>query len=120
MNSLKDGLVGIFREEKLGFVMLLANLLLNMGLFVFAVANLRLNSVAMKVGYGDIGGYRDGDWRQMLVFPLAGVLFGVLHNLLAVRIFQKRGGAMMKFFVATTMLLAMTTVVVLLRLLKEN
>ena len=73
----------------------------------------------VKVGYGDIGGYRDGAWADMLAFPLFAIIFGILHNLLAVRIFHKRGGGMTKFFLISTTTLILGAFLVQVRLLGE-
>jgi hypothetical protein len=74
----------------------------------------------VKTGYGDIGGYRDGSWTNQFVFTLAAMLFGVLHNFLALKIFRKRGNGMTKFFLITTTMLILGAFVVMIRLLKEG
>ena len=56
----------------------------------------------------------------MLAFPLLAIIFGVFHNLLALRIFHKRGGGMTKFFLITTTALIAGTALVLIRLLGEG
>ena len=40
--------------------MMIFNLLASIGLFVFGMISLNPSSAVVKIGYGDIGGYRDG------------------------------------------------------------
>lgn len=118
MKEFKEDFIELYRQERGAFVLMIINFVLAVGLFVFAMTQLDPNSAVMKVGYGDIGGYRDGSWTNLLMYPLIAVLFGVLHNLLALRIFRKRGAAMMKFFLLTTTMLILGAWVVLMRILK--
>ena len=101
-------------------MLILLNFLLSIGLLIFSILNLNPNGAVVKVGYGDIGGYRDGTWAEMLTFPILAIIFGILHNLLALRIFHKRGSGMAKFFLITTTMLIAGTLLVLIRLLGEG
>ena len=56
----------------------------------------------------------------MLAFPILAVLFGVVHNFLALKIFERRGDGMAKVIVGVSFLLLIGAFVVLLRLLGEN
>lgn len=118
--TFKEDIIAIYRSERGILVIIAINLLLSIGLLVFSLINLNPNSAVVKVGYGDIGGYRDGTWAEMLAFPTLAIIFGVLHSLLALRIFHKRGGGMTKFFLITTTALLASTFLVLIRLLGEG
>lgn len=120
MKNLGEDLKNIYKNERVMLFLMILNFLAAVVLIVFSIINLNPNSAVVKIGYGDIGGYRDGAWTNMLVFPLLGVLFGVLHNFLALKIFRKRGSGMTKFFLITTMMLILGTFVVLIRLLGES
>lgn len=120
MKTFKEDFVKIYRTERGILILMIINLLLAIALLVFSLINLNPNSAVVKVGYGDIGGYRDGSWVDMLAFPLLAIVFGILHNLLALRIFHKRGGGMTKFFLITTTVLIAGTGLVLIRLLGEG
>ena len=120
MKSLKEDFLNIVRGDKAVLVMMILNLLLAIALLVVSLVKLNPNSAMIKIGYGDIGGYRDGSWTNQFGFSLAAILFGVLHNLLALRIFHKRGSGMTKFFLITTTLLILGTFVVMFRLLREG
>lgn len=101
-------------------VFMLANLALSIGLFILGINNLSSDSAVVKIGYGDIGGYRDGSWVDMLVFPLLAIIFGIFHNLIALRVYRKRGAGMTKFFLVTTTAIIIGTIIVLIRLTKEG
>ena len=119
MKNLFVDIKAIYLNERLMLLMMILNLLASIGLFVLGVIKLSPNSAVVKIGYGDIGGYRDGSWADMLAFPLLAIVFGIFHNLIAIRIFRKRGAGMTKFFLATTMALIVGAFIVLVRLTKE-
>lgn len=120
MKNFKEDLIKVYHSERGILLTMLLNLVLSIGLLVFSIISLNPNSAVVKIGYGDIGGYRDGTWENMLAFPLLAIIFGILHNLLALRIFHKRGSGMAKFFLITTTGLITGTFVVLIRLLGEG
>ena len=120
MKTFKADIIKIYQTDRITLALMILNLLLSIGLLVFSLINLNPNVSVVKIGYGDIGGYRDGTWLDLLAFPLLAINFGIMHNLLALRIFHKRGGGMTKFFLLTTILLVLSTVLVLIRLLKEG
>lgn len=118
--TFKDDIIAIYRTERGILLLIIINLLLSIGLLAFSLINLNSGNTVVKTGYGDIGGYRDGSWVDMLSFPLLAVIFGVLHGLLSLRIFRKRGGGMAKFFLLITTTLIAGTFLVLIRLLGEG
>lgn len=101
-------------------VLMILNLLASVALFIFSIINLNPNIAVVKIGYGDIGGYRDGSWVDMLAFPVLALILGVFHNLVALKIYHKRGAGMTKFFILTTTALIAGTLIVLIRLLGEG
>ncbi len=120
MKAFKEDFIALYRNER-GIIILMAfNLLISIGVCIFSIVKLNPSSPVVKIGYGDIGGYRDGSWLDMLAFPLLSFVFGILHNLLATRIFHKRGSGMTKFFLLVTTCLILGTLLVLIRLLKEG
>ena len=120
MKTFREDITKIYHSERGILILMIFNLLFSIVLFVFSLINLNPNSAVVKIGYGDIGGYRDGDWINMLAFPLLAIVFGIFHNLLTLRIFNKRGSGMAKFFLITTTALIAGTFLVLLRLLGES
>ena len=119
MKTAKADLIKIYQTERGVLLLMILNFVLAIALLIFAVTNLNPNAPVAKVGYGDIGGYRDGSWIELLAFPLFAIILGVFHNLLALRIFHKRGGGMTKFFLLATTALIAGTFLVLARLLGE-
>ena len=115
MKYFKEDIKKIYQSERLMLVMMIFNFLLSLALIIFSVIKINPASSVIKVGYGDIGGYRDGTWLDMLA-----ILFGILHNFIAVRIFHKRGAGMTKFFIVTTTVLIVGTFIVLARLIQEG
>ncbi|MBR2766515.1 hypothetical protein IKD67_00270 [Candidatus Saccharibacteria bacterium] len=120
MNSFKEDFIKIYQTERGIVFLMVLNLIMSLGLLVFSIVTLNPNASVVKVGYGDIGGYRDGTWASLIAFPLLALNFGILHNLLTLRIYRKRGGGMAKFFLITTSLLVLSTILVLIRLLGEG
>lgn len=120
MKVFKECFTKIYQTERTMLILMIINFLLTVGLFIFSITHLNPSISVLKVGYGDIDGYRDGTWIDMLAFPMLAIIFGVLHNLLALRIFCKRGGGMAKFFVVVTTCLILGTFLVLFRLLGDS
>lgn len=68
-------------------------------LLVFSLTLLRPQSSVVVVGYTDVygeitglsGGYRRDNWMSMLAFPILAVIFGVVHNVIALRVYRKYG-----------------------------
>ena len=119
MKDFGDLIKQIYQEERFMFILMIFNAILSIALFVVGVINLNPSAAVVKIGYGDIGGYRSGSWADMLTFPILAVIFGVFHNLIAIRIFQKRGAGMTKFFLIATTALIIGASIVLLRLLEK-
>ena len=120
METIKADFVEIYRKERGIIILMIFNFLCAAGLFIFSLLNLNPSIPVVKVGYGDIGGYRDGSWFDMFAFPILALIFGVFHSLLATRIFRKRGSGMAKFFLLITTCLIFGTLLVLIRLSKEG
>ena len=120
MKTFREDFVALYRKDRIAIILMIFNLLLSIGLTIFSIINLNPNTAVVKIGYGDIGGYRDGNWFDLLAFPLLALTFGILHSLLALRIFHKRGNVMAKFFLIITTALILGTLLVLIRLLGEG
>lgn len=101
-------------------VLMILNILASLVLLIFSIVNLNPNVSVVKIGYGDIGGYRDGSWLDLLAFPILAIILGIFHNLIAMKLYHKRGAGMTKFFILTTSALIAGAFVVLIRLLREG
>lgn len=120
MKNFKKSLIKIYQTERGLLILMIFNFVLSLGLLIFSILSLNPSAAVVKVSYGDIGGYQDGSWASLIAFPILAIIFGLLHNLLALRIFAKRGGGMTKFFLLTTTALIGGTILVLARLLGES
>lgn len=116
MRDFKKSLTGIWQEDKKIIVLMALVLLMALILLVFSLARLDLSGSLVKIGYGDLTGYKQGSWSEMLVFALVAVLFGVLHNLLALKMFKKHGADITKMFLVLTICLIFAAFLVLMRL----
>ena len=120
MSNFKNIIFEIYRKHKSLLALMVVLFILGAIVLVYSVFTINPNVAVVKIGYGDIGGYRDGTWTNMLVFPVFAGIFGVLHNFLAVKIFEKYGDGIAKVFVVVSILLLVGMFIVLLRLLGEN
>ena len=120
MKHFIEDLKKIYRNERLTLVLIIINILGSIALLVVGILKLNPDSAIVKIGYGDIGGYRNGSWADMLVFPLLAIIFGFFHTLIALRIYEKRGAGMTKFFLITTTVLIVGAFIVLTRLVQEG
>ena len=118
----------IVREQKGLLAAMIGLLVMSLFLLVIALVTLRPQTTVVITGYGDVygelagltGGYRRESWLNMLAFPILALLFGVVHNFLAVRVYQKYGRDAALVLVVVTMLLVVATALVIFRLLGEG
>ena len=134
MKNLAENFKKIFESHKWLLTAQAILLVASIALFLFSILNLGSSTTVIKTSYGDIGRYQGGDWSSMansggyhddvwterFAFPILAVIFGVLHNLLAVRIFEKKGSGMAGYFVLFSFFLVLATFIVLGRLLGEG
>ena len=111
----------IVREQKGLLAAMIGLLAMSLILLVIALVTLRPQTTVVITGYGDVygelagltGGYRRESWLNMLAFPILALLFGVVHNFLAVRVYQKYGRD-------AALVLVVATALVIFRLLGEG
>ena len=134
MKDLSENLKKIYTGEKPLLVLMAILLVTSIALLIFSIVNLKPGATVVKVGYGDIGryqggewssmansgGYYDASWTEMLAFPALALIFGLLHNLLAVKLYSKKGAGVAQVFVIYSICLALAIFVVLSRLLGEG
>lgn len=134
MKNFRKYIAEIYKEHKGLLVLMSLLFLMSLSFFVFSLVSLSPSSAIVKVGYGDIGsfsgddltgmrlagGYRDGGWGSMLTFSFLSVIVGVLHNMIAIRIYKRRGEGIAKAFVLISMTIIIGAFIVLMRLLSEG
>ena len=117
----------VMRKQRGLMVAMIALLVVSVVLLIFALVTLHPQGTVVIVGYGDVygeiaglsGGYRRDSWLNMLAFPLLAILFGLVHNLLALRVYRKYGKTPALMLIFVTILLVLGTFVGMLRLLGE-
>lgn len=120
MKEIGQGLRIIAKEKKTLFALMLFDLIAAVVLAIFCMVQISPGAAVTKVGYGDIGGYRDGMWAYPFAFALFALVMGVGHNLIAVRVFQKNGTNTATIFMGVTLMLLISSFIVFGRLLGEG
>ena len=133
MKKITENFKKIFEEHKMLFGMQIVLFVMALALLIFSFLIVGSNASVVKTAYGDIGRYQGGEWSSMsnsggyyddvwteyFAYAIFAIIFGVLHNLIAVKIFEKKGSGMAMFFVLFSIGLVMTTFLVFGRLLGE-
>lgn len=120
MKKIKQLYGEIYREQKGVFALLMVLGILGVGVGLVMLANLRPSGSVVKILYSDLQGYQDGNWRDMIVFPVMAGIIGVLHNFLGVRIYEKRGKAFAKVFLIISLILLLVLILMFSRLAGER
>ena len=134
MKDLVKDLKEVYIKHRSMFTLMVVMVVFSIILFIYSMANLHPNASVVKVSYGDIGryqggewssmsnsgGYHDDAWQAMLVYPLFALIFGVLHNVIALRIYRKKGDKVASVFLAVTIAMILFTTLTLWRLLGEG
>lgn len=115
--SLKSAWKVVQRQQR-GLLLAMGILaVMSLVLLVVTLVNLRPQNMQIYIGYSDIDSYQKGSWVNMLTFAVLAVVFGLLHNLLTLKVFQKYGKDSALVVVFATMLLVVGAMVMLLRVL---
>lgn len=96
-------------------------------LLVFSLTTLRPQNTVVIVGYGDVygeisgisGGYRRDSWMNMLAFPVLALIYGLVHNVMILKVYRKYGRDAAMMIAVASILLVVGTFVVIFRLLGE-
>ena len=134
MKDLVKDLKEVYVKHRSMFTLMVVMVVFSIILFIYSMANLHPNASVVKVSYGDIGryqggewssmsnsgGYHDGAWQAMLAYPLFALIFGVLHNMIALRIYRKKGDKVASVFLTVTIAMILFTTLTLWRLLGEG
>lgn len=134
MKDFRKTLGEIYREQRGLFGMMITLVIFAIATLVISLMTLSPSSAIVKVGYGDIGsfagddlagmriagGYRDGSWASMMTFAVLSIIIGLMHNLIAVRLYKRRGSGAAKAFVGISYAVLIGVIITLLRLLGEG
>ena len=91
------------------------------------MTTLRPQNTTVVVGYGDVygeiagisGGYRSDSWVNMLAFPVLALIYGIIHNLLVLRVYRKYGEKMAILVAGMSILMVVGPFVAIIRLIGE-
>jgi|GEM_PF-2553742 len=85
---------------------------------VIAIINIQPSNIQIPVRQtGHLGdGFYFAHWYYLYTFPFLGIVFGVLHNILAAKIYGKKGAQIAAIFVAVTFVLLLVTVITMARI----
>ncbi len=133
MKEIREGFRKIFREDKAVLLMMVVLFMMGLLLVLHTLIHFKAGGTTMYIGYSDIGGFNDGEWlslwnsggyrtggwAEMAVFPILGLVLGVMHNLFAVQVYGRRGRGFAIVMILVSMLVAVGAFVLLLRLLGE-
>lgn len=125
--GLKQAWTEICKEHKGLLIAMIGLVILSAVMLILSLSAVRPQSTVVIVGYGDAygelaglsGGYRRESWLNMLAFPVLAVVFGVLHNLITLRVYRKYGRDTALVVVIATMLMIVGALVVMFRLMGE-
>lgn len=117
----------VYRKQKSLLVVMVVLALASLLLLALSLTMLRPNTNVVIIGYGDVygeiagisGGYRRSGWMMMLAFPILALIYGLLHNLLVLRIYRKYGRDTAMVFAVVSIILVAATLLVLFRLVGE-
>lgn len=128
MKKIREIISLIFREDRNFLLMLVLLILMGVVFFVVSMTALKPNMAVVKIGYSDIGnmiggdgvvggaGYRDGSWTENLGFIVFGFLISVMHVLISLGLYKKRGPMMARGFVLVSMGILMVGFLILLKI----
>lgn len=132
--GLKATFSEIYTEHKRLFMMMIALLVLGVLMFLIGFLSLDKAGGTLRVGYADIGSYQGGEWTEMqsnsgyvagkwtdmLIFPLMGLLVAVMHDLIVLKLYRRRGEGAARVFVVISMLIIAGVGIAMFRLLGEG
>ncbi|MBR3319537.1 hypothetical protein IKG06_03465 [Candidatus Saccharibacteria bacterium] len=133
MKDIGAGLKKVFQKDKGVLLMMLILFAMGLLLILHTFLHFKAGGTTMYIGYSDIGGftggeflslwnsggYRTGGWSEMIVFPILGVILGILHNLFAIQIYNRRGKGFAILMLLLSILVAAGAFLLLMRLLGE-
>lgn len=108
-------------------IAMIALLVMSVVFLIFSLTMLRPQNTVVIVGYGDVygeiagisGGYRRDSWMNMLAFPALALIYGLLHNVMIMKVYRKYGRDTAMMVAVASVLLVIGTFVIIFRLLGE-
>ncbi len=121
MKELAEDFKAIAKKDKNLFVWMAFNFLLSLCYFIIPLINLNPGHAKIWARYSDINnGYAQSDWWYLLSFAILAIALGVGHNLIAARIYTKRGKDTARLFLVITMIIVAVGIRYLLYIVDEG
>ncbi len=126
-DSLKMTWREVCRKQKSLMIAMVVLLVMSAILLIFALTTLRPQNTVVVVRYGDVygdlvgvtGGYQRDSWLNMLTFPILALVFGLVHNVMVLRVYRKYGRDTAMLVVMMSILLVVGAGITLIRLTGE-
>jgi hypothetical protein len=118
---MKDIITGIKEIAKNDHKVLIGIILVLLSSSVFIVmslTNVKPSNLQVVFRYASLGeNYYNSAWYYLYTFPFLGVVLGLLHNLLTVKVYTKKGSTVALWFVGSGIILLLLTVITMSKIL---
>ncbi len=121
MKELAEDFKSIWKKDRGLLWWMLAQFAISVWLFLLPLLNLNPNHPKVWARYSDINnGYAQSDWWYLISFAVLAIVFGIGHNLLSVKLFEKRGKGIARLFLGVSIVITIIAIRFLLSLLGEG
>lgn len=121
MKELVKDFQAIYQQDRGMLVVMGVVILSSLVLIVSALIGLDPATPKLRAAqYSDLRGYVEGDWWYLISFGVLGLLLGLVHSLLAAKIYVKRGSGAALAFLCATLVAILIVTIFLWRILGEN
>ena len=120
MKKIKENFVKMYREHRGLFLFTIFFDLLAVAMAFYMFANLKPSGSVVKVSYSDLVGYKDGGWRELIIFPASELIAAVLFNLFIQKVLREKGKSLAKLILAIGFVLIFITLIMFVRLAGER
>ena len=118
MKDLVKDLKEVYVKHRSMFTLMAVMTIFSIILFIYSIVNLHPNASVVKVSYGDIGRYQGGEWSSMS--NSGGYHDGAWHAMLVYPLFRKKGDKVASVFLVVTIAVILFAILILWRLLGEG
>lgn len=120
MKELIQSLKGVTKDKKILFTMI-GLFVASVILIIISLVNIRVNNLQIWSRYASFGeNYYKAKWYYLFAFTFEGLIIGIFHNLLAARLFAKKGRIITMLFLLISIGIVLLSIVTLARVLDTN
>jgi len=111
----------IINSDHRVLVAMVALLLSAIAIVSISLANVHVSNLPIWSRYTSLGAnYYDDQWQYLFVFVAEGIILGIIHNLIALKIYSKKGKQLTIMFICTSIFIALISAITLLRIIGIN